>query len=112
LNMRFDSIIRLTHNEPLRHQIELLTDTPWFSQQDEDSSRSKLCPVMLPDQMAERLGINATSVENGGVEVRINGRAFRVAGIFTAESLANTRDLYGRDLLPYDIESMAQVHVL
>lgn len=111
-SMRFDSIIRLTHNEPLRHQIEMLTATPWFAKSDETASTEKLCPVMLPDDMAGMLGIRAADVEKGEVQVRINGRAFHVLGIFSSQSLADARDLDGRDILPYNIKSMAQVHVL
>ena len=53
----FDSIMLLTHREPLRHQIRFLTRSTWFSPED-DTVRSGDFPVLIPDGMAAKLGIS------------------------------------------------------
>jgi hypothetical protein len=104
----FSSALQLGYAEPLQPQIRMLTNTPWFSEEDEKNT-GKTCPVFIPDAMAESLGIGAAAVNAGPVEVTINGRAFLVRGIFDSESLGNAVDLDGSNILPYDVESMARV---
>ncbi|HPK01604.1 MAG TPA: ABC transporter permease [Candidatus Sumerlaeota bacterium] len=104
-----DSLMQMSAGDPLRDQIRLLTDRGWFTPADEASA--ELPAAILPDRMAERLGLTAAEVNTGDVQVQINGRAFRVRGIFESRSLAEMRDLDGRDLLPYDIEAMAHIQL-
>lgn len=105
-SIKLGSIVKLSAKEPLRDQIRFVTRPNWFTAEQECNSED-LCPVMLPDAMARRLGVSPEHVESGKCEVRINGRRFRVQGIFEAASYAALRDLDGVDLLPFDIESMA-----
>ena len=55
---------------------------------------------LLPDEMAEALGISAADV--GSVRVRVFGRDLLVRGIFSAEALDGLRDLDGGSLTPID----------
>ena len=63
----------------------------------------------MPDKLAERLGITPQAVDAGETYVEVNGSRFHVAGIFEADSLAALRDLDGRDVLPFDMERVANV---
>jgi hypothetical protein len=102
------SFLRLGPDEPLREKLELTTRHGWFSREDL-ANDSAPCPILIPDRLAERLGIRAEAVDAGGVTLSVNERPFHVVGIFTADSLSGLRDLDGRDLLPYDIERVANV---
>ncbi len=106
--VEFDSVMMFTPHEPLRDRIVMLTTNGWF-REDELKTMSSRFPVMLPAPMADELGINAESVNQGGVEITINGTVYAVFGIFEPESLTHLRDIDGRDMLPFDIESMTQV---
>ena len=107
-SLRFDSIVKLAAAEPLQHNIKFLTTRNWFTP-DQERDSDDVCPVMLPDAMARKLGIAAENVERGGCVVRINGRRFAVQGIFDAESYNNLRDLDGLTVLPFDLKAMANV---
>ena len=48
----------------------------------------------------------------GPVDVVLNGRPFRVRGIFSAGSLDEAVDLDGASILPYDVESMARIELV
>ncbi len=111
-HVRFQSYIQMTSADPLRSQIRMTTRTPWFSEAQERSTGGEPCPVILPAEMAESLGIKSRDVEAGGVNVQINGSTFAVLGIFDSQSLAELRDLDGQDILPYDIEAIPQVQTL
>ncbi len=105
----FDSIMQFTHREPLRYQIRFLTKNSWFTRDDEFGD-SELLPIFIPDGMASILGISEVTIDNGDeVVVDIGGRRCRVSGIFDVLSLANLRALDGRDLLPFDIQSMETI---
>lgn len=110
-SLRFDSIVKLAAAEPLQQNIKFLTKQRWFTP-DQERDSDTLCPVMLPDAMAEKLGISVERVEQGDCEVRINGRRFAAQGIFEAESYSNLRDLDGLAVLPFDLEAMANVATL
>jgi hypothetical protein len=99
----FGSILKLTPEEPLKKRVRLLTKRGWFLPE-HTSDDGTACPVLLPDRLAERLGVTVEAVDAAAVEVTINGRGFRVWGIFEAASLDALRDLDGRDILPFDIE--------
>ncbi|MFZ5895240.1 MAG: ABC transporter permease [Myxococcota bacterium] len=103
-----NSIMRLSADEPLRNKLRFLTQRAWFSAE-QARDESSPAPLMLPDKLAERLGIVAAAVDASEVHVDINGTRFRVWSIFEAESLDALRDLDGRDLLPYDMERVANV---
>lgn len=111
-NLRFDSIIQMTHADPLQRQLRMITPARWFTAEDEQESSTGACPVLIPNAMAESLQIRPKQVEAGEATVQINGRTFAVLGIFEDQSLADLRDLDNQDILPYDIEAMAQVQAL
>ena len=106
--LQFDSIIRFNHNEPLRTKIRLLTKPFWFAEHDGEDPQLPV-PVIIPDEMAEVLGITIEAVNRDSVPVKINGGDFIVKGIFDSEDFANLRDLDGHDLLPFDIETLESV---
>ena len=101
----FDSIMQFTHAEPLRGRIRFLSRPAWFTKEDESRTDGVL-PVIIPERMAQQLGISEIAVNEGGVTVNIGGRRRSVLAIFEAESLRGLRDLDGHDLLPFDIERM------
>ncbi|NLF40396.1 ABC transporter permease [bacterium] len=107
----FDSILQFSHREPLRHQLRMVTTSGWFTAE-QDRESTAVCPVLIPDAMAAALSITPESVDRGGVQMTINGRAFLVRGIFTAGSLDALRGLDDVDLLPFDIEAMQEVDLL
>ena len=107
-SLHFRSIIKLAAAEPLRTGITFLTKSKWFSPEQERDS-DDLCPVMLPDTMAQKLNITPDAVDRGNCQVSINGRSFLVQGIFEAATYNNLRDLDGLPVLPFDIEAMANV---
>lgn len=106
--VEFQSVIQLNHNEPLQDQLEFTAGGKWFTpMQDEESQ--EVCPVFLPDRMADQLGVSPTDVEQGAAFVAINGTRFVVQGIFSSRSLEMMEGLDGKNLLPFDVESMATV---
>jgi hypothetical protein len=102
----FGSILKLEPDEPLRARIELLTQRGWFLPE-HASDDKKPCPILLPDRLADRLGVTTEAVDAGELELSINGKPFRIWGLFSSASLEGLRDLDGRDLLPFDIERVA-----
>jgi len=102
----FGSILKLEPEEPLRNRVEMLTRRGWFLPE-HASDDGKPCPILLPDRLAERLGVTVEAVDAGEPELTVNGKPFRVWGIFRSTSLEALRDLDGRDLLPFDIERVA-----
>ncbi|MCX5769020.1 MAG: ABC transporter permease, partial [Candidatus Hydrogenedentes bacterium] len=106
--VEFGSIIKLAAAEPMRHNINFLTNPNWFTPE-QNRITTQVCPVMIPNTIAGSLGISVDSVEKGGCEVKINGMRFIVRGIFDATSYQNLRDLDGFDLLPFDIEAIQNV---
>ena len=104
----FDSIIQLSYREPIRHRIRFLTKTSWFSRDDEAASGQPV-PIFVPDRMAERLNVSVSDVNRGAVDVRINGEAFRIQGIFDSGSYDRMTDLDGHRILPFDAERLEVV---
>ncbi len=104
----FDSILQMSAKEPLRDRITILTGNGWFTPE-QDVESSGICPVLIPDSMADELGISVKSVNEGNVLININGTQVKVHGIFSADSLNALRDMDGMDLLPFDIENMAMI---
>jgi len=106
----FSSIVQLSAHEPLRNRIKLLTRPRWFAPEDEADVDP--LPVMIPDRMAQGLGLTPEAVDAAGapgVPVSINGRTAQVIGIYDSKAYAALRDIDGTDLLPYDIEAMTNV---
>jgi hypothetical protein len=102
----FASILKLSPDEPLRQSLRLVAGRGWFLPEHARDDGAP-CPVLIPDKLAERLGIAPEQVRNGEVLATINGVTFRVWGIFAAASLDALRDLDGLDLLPFDIERVS-----
>lgn len=110
-SLRFHSIVKLAAAEPLQDEIEFVTKKKWFTA-DQERDSDEMCPVLLPDTMAQKLGIDTGSVERGECTVRINGRRFAVQGVFDAGSYNNLHDLDSLTVLPFDLEAMANVATL
>jgi len=104
----FDSIIQLSYREPMRHRVRFLTETAWFSEEDEGAIGTPVS-IFVPDRMAERLNVSVADVNRGGVDVRINGEAFRIRGIFDSGSYDEMTDLDGHRILPFDAERLEVV---
>lgn len=99
------SAIQLNHCEPLRDRFELLAGSRWFTES-EDRDGESMCPVIIPDMMADLLGITMDRIKRSPPVIDINGTRFKVIAVFDSRSLNKLRDLDGRDLLPFDVESM------
>jgi hypothetical protein len=102
------SILTLAPNEPLRGKLRVLTKNGWFLQEHAKADEGGY-PVLIPDRLAQQLGLTLQAVEAGNVTLSINDKPFRVWGVFAAESLDGLRDLDGSDLLPFDIERVARL---
>ena len=102
------SVLTFAADDPLSARIEIVAGAGWFPPET-DLSGDAVAPVLLPERLADELGISAAEVAAGEALVRINGTPARVRGIFRASALAELHDLDGRGLLPFDVESMTSV---
>ncbi|MBD3241925.1 MAG: FtsX-like permease family protein, partial [Chitinivibrionales bacterium] len=89
-------------------RLALLSKPRWFTEE-EDRDGEGICPVLIPDKMADLLGITVQRVNSSPPVIDINGTRFRVVGVFSSQSLGELRDLDGRDMLPIDVESMGEL---
>ena len=101
-----DSVIRLRYNEPLRHQVRLLTDTRWFEESDELLGEEDTIPIFIPDAMADRLNVTVREVDRGGVTLWVNGKEVVVRGIFDSQAYDAMTGLDGQPILPWDITAI------
>lgn len=104
----FASILKLMPDEPLRGGIQILTQRGWFLPEHVKDDGAPV-PVLIPDKLAERLGIRPELVDSSEVSISINETPFRVWGIFSSDSLDGLRDLDGSDILPFDIERVSSL---
>lgn len=104
----FQSILTFNEHDPIQHALEFLEPSSWFSAEDCLASQDAP-PVIIPDTVAEQLGISPAQVTAGTASLKIESRDYQVKGIFKAESLAQLRDLDGQDLLPFDIDALETV---
>ncbi|MGC4090045.1 MAG: ABC transporter permease [Polyangiaceae bacterium] len=104
-----NSVMRLSSEEPLRDKLRFLTKNKWFSAAQQTDEGAPI-PLLLPDKLAERLGVTPEVVDAGQADVTVNGTRFHVWSIFDAQSLNGLKDLDGRDILPFDIERAAEVN--
>ena len=102
----FRTMLKLSPDEPLRGQVEFLTRAGWFTREE---AAAPIVPVLLPDVMAEALGITPDEVDAGPVHVLIGGQRLRVHAIFSASSFNELKDLDGRSLMPFNIEEALTV---
>jgi hypothetical protein len=86
----------------------VLTKNGWFLPEHAKANVAD-CPVLIPDRLAERLGLSREAIEAGSVTLTVNDKPLRVWGMFAADSLDALRDLDGSDLLPFDIERVARL---
>jgi hypothetical protein len=101
--LQFDSAMVFDPHEPLAGEIEFVTKNGWF---DANEPKDAPRPVILPNTMAQNLGITPAMVDAGDVDVVINGRSFRVHSLFNATAFLALRDLDGQSVLPFDIETI------
>jgi hypothetical protein len=105
---KLGSAIQVNCTDPLAGSLTMLTKARWFTPA-EDQEGSDACPVLIPDRMADNLGITIESVNQGDVPVTLSGTAFRVVGIFSSASLQSLRDMDSRDILPFSVENMREL---
>ncbi|NQU11978.1 ABC transporter permease [bacterium] len=105
---RFDSVVVLQPQEPLRDQVRLLTTNGWFTAA-HGAPGVEIGSVMIPDALAARLGVSVAAVNRAPVPVEINGKPFRVFGIFDTGAFDQLRDLDGRPLRPFDMKALRAV---
>lgn len=96
----------LTATEPLRNSIQLLTTNGWFTVEQASQTHGPY-PVIIPDDLADQLGITAEDVNKERVLVTIAGAPFYVWGIFKSSELPNVVDVDGENLIPFDIEGIS-----
>jgi len=106
-----NSMLVLSNREPLQEKIKLLTNRGWFPPPPEKMSTKDPILIMLPESMAGNLGLNVRDVNAGLPTVKVCGKLCSVWGIFAGASLAEARDLDGRNLLPFDAEAIATPRV-
>ena len=102
--------IGFDHTEPLAGSLTLLCTNGWFTAEDSRLA-SPPYPVIIPDLMAQSLGITKEMVESGPVDVTINGGRFVVRNIFDSQSLAALTDADGHDILPFDVETIVNTQM-
>jgi hypothetical protein len=99
------SCVFLSTHEPLRDKIRMVSETAWFTEE-LARDKSRPAPIMISDVAARTLSIDPARVGSEEVTVEVNGKEFRVHGVFDAEVFERLQDLDGRNLLPFDIEAM------
>ncbi len=104
---RVASVMTFAPREPLRDRIASVAGAAWFPA--EPLRAGEPPPVLIPDKLADALGVAAADVESGPVALKLNGVPVRAIGIFASDALGALRDLDGRDLLPFDIAAMSTV---
>ena len=107
-SQEFGSIIRFGQHEPLRNRLRLVSDPYWFEAADV-LNEADAVPIIIPESMAERIGVRVEDVNAGGVPVRINGGDFIVRAIFDETEYQVMQDLDGRPILPFDIRGLREV---
>jgi len=105
------SCMEFDPEEPLRNQIRLLTSRGWFTK-NLVKELKETPPVLIPSTVAGALGITPSLVDSTNVIITLNSQRAVVYGIFDPVSLAEIRDMDGRDLLPFDIEGMRTVQIV
>jgi len=87
-----NALLGLSHKEPeISGLDQLLTRGRWFS------SKDRYC-VILPEQMAETLGIR--DIESGDSEITLWSIPFKVIGTFSGQAVDKFKDLDGEPLTP------------
>ena len=92
--------------EPLRDSIALLTTNGWFTAEQEALTKAPY-PVIIPDDVADQLGITPADVDKEPVPVKISGVDYFVWGIFKSSEFASVVDVDGENLIPFDIEGIS-----
>ena len=100
----FESVLRFTPSDPILKHLVLAAGVSLA-----EENAGKPPALLIPERMAEELGISRRALDREPVVVSVNGAPCRVTGIFYADTLEELVDLDGHDLLPFDIESMPDV---
>lgn len=95
-----------TPTEPLASSIKLLTTNGWFTAEQMALTKGPY-PVIIPDDVAEQIGVLPKDVNEGPVPVKISGNDFFVWGIFSSADFASATDVDGENLIPFDIEAIS-----
>ncbi len=100
------SALSFTHTEPLANSITLTTTNGWFTAEQAALAKAPY-PVIIPDELADQLGIYAEDVNKGKVPINISGTDFYVWGIFKTSDFASAVDVDGENLIPFDVEALS-----
>ncbi|MCG3147200.1 MAG: hypothetical protein PCFJNLEI_00638 [Verrucomicrobiae bacterium] len=114
---KVNSAVRLDWSEPQFSQLDqfLLTNRGWFPRPPQSRAerlaasrvgRQVRNSVILPDTMAQDLGITRDDVNTTNIFVDIRGEAYEVLGIIDSVGLTKCLGLDGQSILPYDINSI------
>jgi hypothetical protein len=103
------SLLLFSAREPLAPHMKFLTPHCWFTP-DQERARTADLPLIISDALADKLGLNAATVEKGGVKVTLNGQKCVIQGIFEAAAFNELADLDSKTLLPFDITALAVVN--
>lgn len=100
----------LSHRDPLKNSIRLLGANGWFTAEQETRSGDRK-PVIIPDTMAEALGIDIKDVDAGKVVISINAADYLVYNIFDSQAFGDLGDLDGQSMLAFDAEAIVNPQI-
>ena len=107
-SVKLSTILLFTPDEPLRNSIPLLTHSGWLPR---DVPPGAPAPILIPDSMAAAMSLTPEQVDGGKEFTSINGKQFRIHGIFDSSKLQDLQDVDGRSVLPFDIGPMQTVRL-
>ena len=90
-----------TPAEPLADLMPLLSTNGWFTAAQQAATEGAR-PLIIPDVVADQLGITPAMVDAGPVPVLLNGGRFFIHNIFDSARFAEVTDIDGSNLLPFD----------
>ncbi|MBL7077918.1 MAG: hypothetical protein ISS31_10645, partial [Kiritimatiellae bacterium] len=106
--VEFKSILSFTDRDPVQHALRFKGKMRWFTKAECVKSEAP-APVIIPDTVAEELGISEADVAAGEAAILIQSQSHAVRAIFEADSLDQLQDLDGQDMLPFDIDALESV---
>jgi hypothetical protein len=107
-SLKLSTVLLFTHNEPLRGSIRLLTKSGWLPKEIPAGAPT---PILIPDTVAAELGLTTDQIDGGEEFALVNGKQFRIHGIFDSAKLQDLQDVDGRSVLPFDIGPMQTVRL-
>jgi len=109
LKQNLQSCILFNYNEPLQTHFKFLTKNKFFTKQQAEDASAEIKPIIIPDVVAEKLGITPLQVDNDHIIVKINGTECYVYSIFDSKTMEAVTDLNGKNLMPFDVEGLKSI---